>query len=140
MRKLTQEEKAFLDKLYADKELQFRGYVRQFIIANTYTPKYKVGECVRVSVDRGEYIYGKPIRNVKAKINEILWWLDKKGEETITYGCTALEKGTNKEFCVCAEERMNGLPTNRHIIGKATDNLNTFEKRNDIEQSCDFNI
>ena len=63
MRKLTKEEKAFLDKLYADKELQFRGYVRQFIITNTYTPKYKIGECVRVSVD----IYGKPIRNVKMK-------------------------------------------------------------------------
>ena len=140
MRKLTKEEKAFLDKLYADKELQFRGYVRQFIITNTYEPKYKVGDFVRVSVDRGEYIYGKPIRNVKAQINEILWFTNTKGKETITYSCTALEKGTNKDFCVCAEERMNGLPTNRHIIGKAEDNLNTFEKRNDIEQSCDFNI
>ena len=140
MRKLTQEEKAFLNKLYEDRGLIFNRYVRMFIVANTYEPKYKVGDFVRVSVDRGEYIYGKPIRNVKAQINEILWWLDKKGEEHITYSCTALEKGTDKDFCVCAEERMNGLPTNRHIIGKAEDNLNTFEKKSDIEQSCDFNI
>lgn len=140
MRKLTKEEKAFLDKLYADKELQFRGYVRQFIITNTYKPKYKIGDFVRVSVDRGEYIYGKPIHNVKMKITEILWFTDTKGKETITYCGTALEKGTDNDFHICAEERMNGLPTNRHIIGKAEDNLNTFEKKSDIEQSCDFNI
>ena len=100
----------------------------------------KIGECVRVSVDRGEYIYGKPIRNVKMKITEILWFTDTKGKETITYCGTALEKGTNNDFHICAEERMNGLPTNRHIIGRAEDNLNTFEKKSDIEQSCDFNI
>lgn len=137
MRKLTKEEKVFLDKLYADKDLCFRGYVRQFIIANTYEPKYKVGDCVRVSVDRGEYIYGKLIQNVKMRIDEILFFTDKKGEETITYCGTALEKGTNKDFCVCAEERVDGAPTNRHILGKATDNLNVFEKRNDIAQSMD---
>ena len=138
MRKLTKEEKAFLDKLYADKELQFRGYVRQFIITNTYTPKYKIGECVRVSVDRGEYIYGKPIRNVKMKITKMLWFTDTKGKETITYCGTALEKGTNNDFHICAEERIDGTPTNRHIIGKAEDNLNTFEKRTDTKQSMDF--
>jgi hypothetical protein len=140
MRKLTQEEKAFLDKLYADKELRFRGYIRQFIITNTYEPKYKVGECVRVTIDNGEYIYGKPIRNVKMKITEILWFTDTKGTETITYGGIALEKGTNNDFYICAEERIDGTPTNRHIIGKATDNLNTFEKRNDTKQSIDFNL
>jgi len=138
MRKLTKEEKAFLDKLYADKELQFRGYVRQFIITNTYEPKYKVGDFVRVSVDRGEYIYGKPIRDVKAQIYEILWFTDTKGAETITYGCTALEKGTKNDFHIFVEERIDGTPTPRHIIGKATDNLNTFEKRTDTKQSMDF--
>ena len=138
MRKLTKEEKAFLDKLYADKELQFRGYVRQFIITNTYEPKYKVGECVRVTIDRGEYIYGKPIKNVKAKITEILFFTEAKGKECITYVGTALEKGTKNDFQVCAEERVDGTPTNRHIIGKAEDNLNTFEKRTDTKQSMDF--
>lgn len=134
-RKLTHQEIVMLDKLYSDKSLENRGAIRRFIIRNTYEPKYKIGDCVIVSVDRGEYIYGKLIQGVKMKIEEINWWLSDKGDEHVQYCGTALEEGTNKNFYIVAEESIHGYHTQRHIDGPADNNINVFQKKNDIRQS-----
>lgn len=134
-RKLTNEERAMLEELYKDETLENRGAIRRFIIRNTYEPKFKVGDCVIVSVDHGEYIYGKLIQGVKMKIEEINWWLSDKGEECVQYAGTALEEGTNRDFYIVAEESIHGKHTYRHIDGIAKDNINVFEKKNDIRQS-----
>lgn len=134
-RKLTTEERTILEKFYNDSSLENRGAIRRFIIRNTYEPKFKVGECVAVSVDHGEYIYGKLIQGVKMKIEEINWWLSDKGEEVVQYAGTALEEGTNRDFYIVAEESIHGKHTCRHIDGKADDNINVFQKKNDIAQN-----
>lgn len=134
-RKLTNKELELLNKLYEDTSLEGRGAIRRFIIRNTYEPKFKVGDCVVVSVDHGEYIYGKLIQGVKMKIEEIEWWLSDKGQECVQYCGTALEEGTDRDFYIVAEESIHGKHTCRHVDGSADNNINTFVKKTDIRQS-----
>jgi hypothetical protein len=129
MRKLTKEEKAFLDKLYADNELQFRCFARQFIIANTYAPKYKVGECVKVTDTTRTYICGQRIKNLNARVVKIGWCLRDKDREYITYELAVLDQH-GREHCAFAEEPIgNAVLTfvlDRFITGKSDTDRNNF--------------
>lgn len=139
MRKLTQQELDLLNKLYQDKELSFRGSIREFIIRNTYEPKYKVGDYVKVT-SLGSYIWGNPVIEVNAEIKEILWFLDEKGKEQITYGMYAYDQD-GKDHYICAEENIkNGQSQSRLIIGKSDTNMNYFKKKSEYSQSTSLHI
>lgn len=135
MRKLRKREIEFLQKLYNDKELECRGCIRKFLLRHTYTPKYKVGDYVKITDDTYSYIWGCRIVNVKCKIDEVNWWLNDKGEECVQYCCTAIDQ-FGKDHLVCAEESLHGYYTKRHIVGKCKDNKNVFEKKSQYSDSC----
>lgn len=135
-RKLTAEEVKTLETLYKDDGLIFKGLIRRFILANTYEPKYKVGDYVLIT-DRSTQIYGNRAINIKCKITELHYWLQDKGKECITYSAIALDESGNDYF-LCAEESINGEPQQRYISGRCTDNINHFEKKSQHRQSTDL--
>lgn len=135
MRKLTDAEKQFLETLYKDTSLEGRGALRCFIIRNTYEPKYKIGDFVKVSDFTGHYIYGLPVRGINMKIEEINWWLKDKGEECVQYCGTARDQ-YGKEFYIVAEESIHGKYTSRHVDGPSDTDMNELKKKSDVEQSC----
>lgn len=129
MRKLTKEEKAFLDKLYADKELRFRGDIRQFIIGNTYEPKYKVGDFVKVTDTSRVFICGQRVKNLNARVVKIGWATREKDGEYITYELAVLDQH-GREHCAFAEEpigkAVKQYVLDRFITGKSDTDKNNF--------------
>ena len=136
MRKLTNEERALLKTLYKDRELIARGNIRKFLIANTYEPKYSVGDFVMIT-DTSTTLHGNRAVNIKTKIEEIRFWLEDKGEELIQYSGTAKDQHGNT-YCMVAEESIHGKPTQRHIVGRCTDNLNELEIKSQHKQATSF--
>lgn len=137
MRELTKQEIEFLTKLYKDKDLEYRGCIRKFILRHTYKPKYKVGDFVKITDDSFSYIWGCRIVNVKCEIKAINWWLNDKGQEFIQYECEAIDQFDN-DHLVIAEESINGQYQKRHITGVCKDNKNVFEKKSQFSDSCDI--
>lgn len=135
MRKLRKREIEFLQKLYNDKELECRGCIRKFLLRHTYTPKYKVGDYVKITDDTYSYIWGCRIRNVNAKIVDIAWWLNDKGEEKVQYECICYDQ-FNKDHTLYAEESIHGYYEKRHITGRSKTDKNTFEKKSEYSDSC----
>lgn len=135
MRKLTQEEKAFLDKLYNDKELGFRGLLRRFVLGNTYEPKYKVGDYVKITDNTSTYICGTRIKNLNARITEVSWIIGSvvaKGEEHILYSCEVKDQNGKGHFA-CVEEPINPNYTyelKSFVIGKSDTDINNFADTN----------
>ena len=134
MRKLTKRERDFLQRLYDDKDLEYRGCIRKFLIRHTYTPKHKIGDFVKITDDTFSYIWGCRIVNVKCKIDEINWWLNDKGQEYVQYCCTAIDQ-FGKEHLVIAEESIHGYYEKRHITGVCKDNKNVFDKKSQYSDS-----
>lgn len=134
-RKLTKEEIELLQKLYNDETLKAKGYIRRFIIRNTYEPKCKVGDFVKVTDTTLTYICGERINGLNAKIIDINWLIGpaiKKGEECIQYELEILDQD-GKDHFACAEESIHGKYTERHIDCASDTNINTFKnvKKND---------
>ena len=138
-RTLNKKEKDLLNKLYTDKELNGRGLIRKFIVRNTYKPKYKIGDCVKITDDSYSYIWGNRIVNVKAKIVDIDWWLNDKDKEYVQYECIALDQDGH-EHTLFAEESIYGYYQSRRVRGKCKDNKNVFEKKSKYSQSCSVSI
>ena len=128
MRKLTKKELEFLKKLQEDNDLQFKGLIRKFIIGNTYEPKYKLGDYVKVTEGGHHYIWGCRVVNVNCKIDEINWHLNDKGKETIQYCCTAYDQ-FGHDHLVIAEESIHGYSTQDFVVGRSDTDQNTFEKK-----------
>ena len=138
-RKLTEKELELLNELYSDTELGCRGFIRRFIIRNTYEPKYKVGDYVKV-VDNSSRIWGCVCNNVNAKIVNISWWLGSlinKGEEMVQYECVCYDQ-FGKEHTLFAEESVCGNYQKRHISGYSDTDQNTFEKKSECSDSTDL--
>ena len=125
-RQLTNEELQLLKQMQADKDLQLKGLIRQFIIANTYEPKYRVGDYVKVTDDSYAYICGERIKGLNAKITEINWWLRDKGQEFVQYELEILDQNGKNHFS-CAEESIHGYYEKRHIDGLSNTNINVFK-------------
>lgn len=129
MRKLSQEEVELLKKLYNDEELRFRGDIRQFIIGNTYTPKYKVGDFVKVTDTSRTFICGQRINNLNARVVKIGWALRDKDREYITYELAVLDQH-GREHCAFAEEPIGKAVypyvRERFITGKSDTDKNNF--------------
>lgn len=125
-RKLTKEEVELLQKLYNDTSLEGRGAIRRFIIRNTYEPKYKVGDFVKVTEDCYSYICGERIKGLNAKVKEINWWLNDKGEECVQYELEVLDQN-GKDHLAVAEESIHGYYEKRHIDGPSDTNINFFK-------------
>lgn len=136
-RKLTKKELEFLKELSNDKELKFKGFLKRFIIGNTYKPKYKVGDYVKV-YDSGHYIYGNPCTSVNAKIVEIGYMIGSGIELDnicVQYECVAYDQFGN-DHTLFVEESVNGYYEKRHIIGLSNTDQNTFEKKSKYSDSC----
>ena len=125
-RKLTKEEVELLKKLQEDKDLNFRGFIRQFIICNTYEPKYKVGDFVKVTDTNYCYIHGERINGLNAKVTAINWWVRDKGQEFVQYELEILDQN-GKDHFACAEESIYGYYQPRHIDGPSDTNVNHFK-------------
>lgn len=136
MRKLKKKEIELLTKLKEDNDLSGRGHLRAFIIRNTYEPKYKVGDYVKVTDNTYSYIWGNRIVNVNAEITEIKWWLQEKGKEFVQYSCIAYDQD-GKDYFLCAEESIDGSYQSRHITGRSRTNKNKFEKKTKYSQSTE---
>ena len=129
MRKLTQEEVELLKKLYNDEELRFRGDIRQFIICNTYEPKYKVGDFVKVTDTSRVFICGQRVNNLNARVVKIGWATREKDGEYITYELAVLDQH-GREHCAFAEEpigkAVKPYVLDRFITGKSDTDINNF--------------
>lgn len=134
-RKLTKNEIKLLEQLRVDDELNGRGLIRQFIIVNTYEPKYKVGDYVKITCDCHEYIWGNRVVEVNAQIKEIRYWVRDKDKEFVQYICKAKDN-FGYEHHLCAEESIHGYYQDRHIDGLSNTDQNTFEKKDKYSQSC----
>lgn len=126
MRKLTKEELELLKKFQEDNELSAKGLIRQFIIRNTYEPKFKVGDFVKVTEECNSYICGKRIKGLNAKVKAINWWLREAGKEFVQYELEVLDQD-GKDHFACAEESIHGYYTERHIDGPSDTNINIFK-------------
>lgn len=136
-RKLTKQEQDFLNALCDDKELMAKGFIRRFIIRNTYEPKYKVGDYVKVTDDTCSYIWGNRVVGVNAKIVEINWLIGSgidKGKECVQYECIAYDQFGNDHYVV-AEESIYGNYEKRHIDCLSDTDQNTFEKKSKASDS-----
>ena len=130
MRKLTQEEVELLKKLYNDEELRFRGDIRQFIICNTYEPKYKVGDFVKVTDTSRVFICGQRVKNLNARVVKIGWATREKDGEYITYELAVLDQ-YGREHCAFAEEpigkAVKQYVLDRFITGKSDTDRNNSD-------------
>lgn len=138
-RQLTKEEIELLNKLKSDTTLEGRGLLRQFILRNTYIPKHKVGDYVKVTDDTHSYIWGCRIRNVNAKITEINWYLREKGKECVQYNCYAIDQFGREHFIV-AEESLDGSYQERRIVDVSDTDKNIFEKKSDYSDECGIGL
>lgn len=67
---MTKAQLKTLEQLREDKDFKGKKMLNYLIWLNTTTPKYKVGDCFKVS-DRGHRVYGQPIRDFNAKVTKI---------------------------------------------------------------------
>lgn len=128
-RKLTNEELEFLENLQHNNELYARGFIRKFIIRNTYEPKYKVGDFVKVTDDTSSYICGERIKELNAKIVDITWFLGsiiRKDEECVQYELEVFDQD-DKSHIAFAKESITGKYEKRHIVGYSDTCKNTFK-------------
>ena len=134
-RKLTTEEIELLNQLANDKDLACKWFLERYIIRNTYEPKYKVNDYVKITDDTYSYIYGNRITNVNAKIVGISWMLGSLVDNTcVLYECHALDQD-NKSHTIFATEDVNGHYSKTHITGRSMTDKNFFEKKSKYSQS-----
>lgn len=138
-RQLSKEEIELLTKLKLDTTLEGRGLLRQFILRNTYIPKYKIGDFVKVTDDTYTYIWGCRIRDVNMKITNIDWCIREKGNEFIQYEGYAIDQFGQKHF-LCTEESLDGRFQQRRITGISDTDKNNFEKRSDYSDECGIGL
>lgn len=74
---LTKQESKVLHELLNKEGLHCRKALEDVIWANEHDPKYKVGECYRVT-DRGCTICGKQVVNFKGKVKEVMYFRNSK--------------------------------------------------------------
>lgn len=67
---LTKAERTALEKLLADESFKGKKDLRFLIWMNTTNPKFKKGECFKVT-DRSRRFYGVPAVGINARITEI---------------------------------------------------------------------
>ena len=131
MRKLSKKEQGILEELANDTELGFRGLLRRFILGNTYEPKYKVGDYVKITDNTSTYICGARIKNLNARITEVTWIMGsavKKGEEHILYECEVKDQNGKGHFA-CVEEAIDTDYTCKlrsFVVGKSDTDINNF--------------
>lgn len=130
-KKLTKKQIELLESLYDNQELNGRGHLRMFLIRNTYEPKYKIGDFVKISDDTATYIWGNRIVDVKAKVVDIDWWLGEKGKEHVQYECIAYDQ-FGKDHTLFAEESIHGNYQSRHITGRCKTDKNTFKIKSKV--------
>lgn len=136
-RKLNDQELKVLNELANDKELMGKRFIKRFIIRNTYEPKYKVGDYVKVSDDTFTYIWGCRIKGVNARITEVSFLLGggiDDGDECVQYELECYDQFGKSHF-LCAEESVWGKYEKRHIVGLSNTDQNTFEKKSEHSDS-----
>ncbi len=130
MRKLSKKEQGILEELANDTELGFRGLLRRFILGNTYKPKYKVGDYVKITDNSLTYICGERIKNLNARVVKIGWATREKDGEYITYELAVLDQ-YGREHCAFAEEpigkAVKQYVLDRFITGKSDTDRNNFD-------------
>lgn len=135
MRKLTQKEIDVLNKLVDDKELMGQGFIKRFIIRNTYEPKHKVGEFVKITCP-GCYIWGQPVKNVNGKIVNIEWCIgtaNAVSEICVQYEVEVIDQD-GREHTEYVEESVHGYFTPRRIEGLSDTDMNYFQKKSEYSQ------
>ena len=131
MRKLSKKEQGILEELANDTELGFRGLLRRFILGNTYEPKYRVGDYVKITDNTSTYICGARIKNLNARITEVSWIMGssiKKGEEHILYECEVKDQHGRGHFA-CVEEPIYpdyACKLRSFVVGKSDTDINDF--------------
>ena len=103
------------------------------IICNTYEPKYKVGDFVKVTDTSRVFICGQRVKNLNARVVKIGWVTREKDGEYITYELAVLDQ-RGREHCAFAEEPIgNAVPQyalERFITGKSDTDKNNFADTN----------
>ena len=61
------------EELLKDKDFKGKEQLKHLLWLNTVPPKYKEGECFKVT-DRARKIYGFPVINFNAKIIRVFSW------------------------------------------------------------------
>lgn len=74
---LTKAERTALEKLLAEKDLRGRNQLRHVIWLNSTKPKYKKGDCFKVT-DRSRRFFGVPAVNVNGRIKDIYNFRDEE--------------------------------------------------------------
>lgn len=82
-----------LNKMMEDPDVKGKKLIDRVIWLNTVKPKYKVGDCYEVT-DPGHRIYDVPVRNFKARIEEVQKW---SADKLIQYKLVAHVKSGSKE-------------------------------------------
>ena len=132
MRKLSKKEVTLLTTLCEDNELQGKLFLNRFIIRNTYEPKYKVGDFVKVTDTSSSHICGSRITNLNAVITEVCWCLGSglaKDEEFVGYKCDILDQKGEKHFAYAQEPIGKRCHPKCFIIGKSKTATNNFDTK-----------
>ena len=127
---LTKSERTALEKLLADSQFKGKDQLKFLIWLNSTNPKFKKGDCFKVS-DRNRKFFGVPAVNVNGRIINIFTFkteevyhyelevfvLNKDGRET-----TSSMFATEEELKIKAMNHRNAIVGN----GKYTDSLEFY--------------
>ena len=129
MRKLSKKEQGILQNLMSDNELKGRLLLKRYVIRNTYEPKYKVGDFVKITDTSSSHICGVRVNNLNAVITEVLWILNTVEEdyEFIGYKCDVLDQDGKKHFAYVQEPIGKLCKPRAYIVGKSNTATNNFD-------------
>ena len=127
---MTREQINTFNELLESKEFVGKQMLKYLLWRNTIPQKYRIGQCFEITKS-GEWIYGRPVKNIKAQIikaysfkEECMWRYEL--EATIEY------QGKSKTTThFVSEAELNGFKT-------CDNNINVFDEiKDDALQSMD---
>lgn len=113
----------------SDSELKGKLLLKRFVIRNTYEPKYKVGDFVKITDTSYTYVCGQRIVKLNAVITEVNWALSclDEGAEFIGYSCDILDQNGKRHFAYAQEPIGKYCVPTCYIVGKSDTATNNFD-------------
>lgn len=123
-----------LERMIADPDIKGKGSLRKVLWLNTVKPKYKVGDCYKVT-DPGHRVYGVPIKDFRAKVERIEYRWDVSVQYgRVVYVMTAHVVNGDKEMDA------NIYMAEYSIGRKVKDNVNVIEGKDKYPESIDVYV
>lgn len=107
------------EELLADPNFKGKKQLEWLLWRNTSTPKYKVGDCYKVT-DAGHRVYGYEVRGFKATITKVSCFItDCEWRYELEASCKCGSKETTVKIYVGEDEMGAKCEDNINVLGEA---------------------